>query len=99
MCIRDSCSLAGLVSIGEYDHGTNVFRKIESPKSRCRQCRPCWMTGRLHCGEAALDTLADHQHVTGRGKAHGTAAAWTKHHLFRFDRGFACSVTRKISSV
>ena len=31
--------------------------------------------------------------------ARGTAAAWTEHHLRRLDRGFACSVARKVSAM
>jgi hypothetical protein len=33
------------------------------------------MAGRQHGGEAGLDALADHQHLTRIRETHGTAAA------------------------
>jgi hypothetical protein len=47
------------------------------------------MPSYLHCGKASLDSFANHQQIARCSKADHTAAAGSKHHSHRHDRGFA----------
>src|SRR4051812_45346949 len=53
------------------------------------------MTNGLHRCEASLNTLADHQHVSGFSEAHSTAPAWTQHHLLWLNRRLRAAVAGK----
>ena len=75
------------------------LRQIESAQPGGRKRRPGRMSGRLHGGEAGLDTFPDHQHVARIGEAHRAATAGAEHHLLRIDRRLPAAIAGEEGAV